>query len=470
MNSVKRARQKLSEAKNRFAKASRPMQVAIIAIVLVVVYFTYTNITKSKNGNATYKTGTVERGSVISTLSESGNVSSNNQTNISSPTNGVVQEVYVKNGDVVAAGQNLFKVKSTATEQEKASAYASYLSAVNNLQTAQQSKQASQASLETARKTVLDAQSAVDSMELNLSNGANNPSTKQPYTQNEKDSLYSALTSAKQNFTATETKYKQADTAISVASANQTSAWLDYQANQDTIVTAPISGTVANFSATIGTAVKGTGANNTSTSNSSNSNSSSSSSSSSTATTVLVLGNFDKLNIIAPVSEVDISKIKAGQKATITLDAFPDKTYAGQVESVDTIGTATSGVVTFNAYITFVSPSPEIQPGMTATAVIQLDRHDDVLFVPSTAVQTGTNGAYVRELKNGTLTEVPVETGLTSDTSTEITSGLKEGETIVTSVTTTSTTSSTATTSPFSGTRGFGGGGFGGGAAVRRGN
>jgi macrolide-specific efflux system membrane fusion protein len=445
------ARQKLTTGKDLFLKAKRPVQIGIIIGVLVIAGLLYTTLTKKETSTATTQTAVVEKGSVIATVSESGNVSTDNQTNISSPTDGVIQEVYVKNGDIVVAGQNLFKVKSTATEQEKATAYASYLSALNNTQSAQQSKQATQASLESARQAVLNAQSAVDSMEKNLSIGTMNPSTKQEYTQNEKDSLYSALTSAKQSFTATETKYNQADTAIGVASANQSSAWLNYQATQDTTVTAPIAGTVANFSATVGTAVTGTGSNNSSTTNSSNSDTN-------TATTVLVLGNFGKLNIVAPVSEVDISKIRAGQKVTITLDAFTDKTFAGQVESVDTIGTSESGVVSFNTYITFVAPSSEIQPGMTATAVIQLDRKDDVVRVPNSAVQSQNGVTYVRVMKNGEMNMVEVQTGLAADDYTEITSGIKEGDTVVTSVATVSTSTTGLTSSPFStGNRGFGG-------------
>jgi uncharacterized RDD family membrane protein YckC len=100
-------------------------------------------------------------------------------------------------------------------------------------------------------------------------------------------------------------------------------------------------------------------------------------------------------------------------------------------------------------------------------AVIQLDRHDDVLYVPNSAVQTdSTSGTtYVRQMKNGKVVQTPVEIGLKSDTSTEIISGLKEGDSVITSiVTATSGSSSSGTTSPFStGNRGFGGAVFGGG-------
>jgi macrolide-specific efflux system membrane fusion protein len=362
------------------------MKVISVAVVLLVGWFTVPRIFAAQQ-KVQYQTAQVQRGSLISTISESGNVSAVSQTNVSSPTDGIIQEVYVQNGDLVTVGQNLFKVKSTATEQEKAAAYATYLSSINSTKSAQQNKVALQAQLEQARQSVLDAQNAVDTMNNNRNNGANNPATKQPYTQNEIDSINSALTSAKENFTATEAKYNQADSSISASSASQNSALLAYQATQDSIVTAPIDGTVANLSATVGSNVSASGAG----ASGSSSNSSGSSSTASTST-VVVIGNFSALNIKAQVSEVDVPKIKAGQKATITLDAFADKTFVGTVSSVDTIGTSSSGVVTFNVYITFVAPPANIQPGMSATVIIQTARKDDTLFVPSTAIQTSTDG------------------------------------------------------------------------------
>lgn len=199
-----------------------------------------------------FQTAKVERGNIISTLTESGTVTAVSQTAVSSPTDGVISEVYVKNGDVVAAGQNLFKVTSTATAKEKATAYAAYLSAVNNAQTALQNKESLQAQLETARKAVIDAQSAVDTLNNNLNNSYPNPATKQSYTQNEIESIKSSLTTAQKNFSVTETKYKQAGTSIGATASSQEVAWLNYQATQDSVVTAPIAGTVANFSAAVG--------------------------------------------------------------------------------------------------------------------------------------------------------------------------------------------------------------------------
>lgn len=438
-----------------FINLSLLNKILLVALIAGLGWFTSTKIMTTSTAATTYETAKVEKGNIISTLTESGTVTAISQTTINSPTDGVISAVYVKNGDVVAAGQNLFQVKSTATEKEKATAYASYLSALNNAQTAKQTKQSLQAQLEAARKTVIDAQSAVDTLNNNINNSYSNPATKQPYTANEIESIKSTLTSAKQNFSVTETKYLQSDTSIGATSASQSVAWLNYQATQDSIVTAPIAGTIANFSAAVGSNV------NASTSTTSTSNSSTTTN----AAGVLVIGDFSLLNIKAQANEVDVPSLAAGQKATVTLDAFPDKTFVGTVSSVDTIGTVSSGVATYNVYITLVSPPSNIHSGMTASAVIQTNRKNNVLKVPSTAIQTADGVSTVQVIKNGQVSTVDVEIGIADDTNTEIISGLTEGQEVVTSTNSTSSTTSTTTTSPFS--RSLGGFGTGGATRIR---
>ena len=104
---------------------------------------------------------------------------------------------------------------------------------------------------------------------------------------------------------------------------------------------------------------------------------------------------------------------------------------------------------------------------MTAAITIQTDRKDDALSVATSAVQTATDGSSsVRVLKNNKVIDTPVETGISSDTDTEITSGLSEGDTVITGTIAAASGSQTTGASPFSGLggRGFGGGSGGGGA------
>ncbi len=150
------------------------------------------------------------------------------------------------------------------------------------------------------------------------------------------------------------------------------------------------------------------------------------------------------------VSEVDVNRIKPGQKATITLDSIPGKTFTGRVMTVDKIGTVSSGVTNYPVVILFDANAPEILPNMAATANIIIDSKPGVLLVPSDAIQTQTNGsAYVRVLQNGQPVNITVETGLSSDTQTEIVSGVSEGQQVITGKVLVSSKSGSST-SPFS--------------------
>ncbi len=427
----------------------------MLLIVIGLLWFIGTQAFGQKNSGSQYQTAKAQRGNIIATVSESGNVNAGSQTQVTSPSDGIVQQVFVKNGDQVTQGEKLFTVKSTATPQEKASAYASYENALANYDTAIQAKQALVATLEKDRQAILNAQDAVNYQSNNP--GASNPTTKQPYNQLEIDSLNSALTNAQETFAADQTRYDQADTAIGAASAAVNSQSLAYQYTQDATVVAPIAGTVANLSVQPGDAVTASTA---TAAKATSSSSSSSSSSANGGSVVLSIGNYKQLSILAQVNEVDIPKIKIGQNAIVTLDAFPGETFAGKVVRMDSVGTITSGVVTYNVTINLLAPPSSVKPGMSASVAIQTARADNVITVPSTAVQMINGASYVKVLKKGQVSIVPVKTGISDDTNTEIISGISAGTVVMTGT----STSGTSTTSPFSG--GFGGKG---GVLFRRG-
>src|SRR3989337_1931228 len=128
MNLFKKLFEVLKRVPQWFRHASLVIKIIVIAIIAAVGWFGFSQFSNANEKPPQYQTATVERGNLIATLSQSGSVTASNQTDISSTTNGVIEEIYVKNGDQVVAGQNLFKVKSTATPQEKAQANASYQS------------------------------------------------------------------------------------------------------------------------------------------------------------------------------------------------------------------------------------------------------------------------------------------------------------------------------------------------------
>ena len=116
-------------------------------------------------------------------------------------------------------------------------------------------------------------------------------------------------------------------------------------------------------------------------------------------TAVTLITNQDITEI--PFNEVDITKIKVGQKATLTFDAIDGLSIVGQVADIDTVGTVTQGVVNYNVKIIFDASGSQVKPGMSVTASGITNVKQDVLTVPNSAVKTSGGISYVQVLVNG---------------------------------------------------------------------
>ncbi|MFZ2303382.1 MAG: HlyD family efflux transporter periplasmic adaptor subunit [Minisyncoccia bacterium] len=169
----------------------------------------------------------------------------------------------------------------------------------------------------------------------------------------------------------------------------------------------------------------------------------------STATSVATLITKQKIAEIS-LNEVDVAKVKVGQKATLTFDAIDGLTIAGDVAEIDTIGTVSQGVVTYTVTITLETQDDRVKSGMSVSAAIITNMKQDVLMVPNSAVKAQGGTHYVELFDtpmvavststSGTNAGVPstipprqqaVEIGLSNDTMTEIVSGLKGGDQVV---------------------------------------
>ncbi|HNY35956.1 MAG TPA: efflux RND transporter periplasmic adaptor subunit [Candidatus Pacearchaeota archaeon] len=173
-----------------------------------------------------------------------------------------------------------------------------------------------------------------------------------------------------------------------------------------------------------------------------------------TANSGTIMGSIITQEKIATITlnEVDIAKVKVGQKVDITFDALDGVTIQGEVAEVDAVGTVSQGVVSYGVQISFGTDNESIKPGMSISANIIIDSVSDVLTVPSAAVKTVGGKSYVQVMNSsGKIERKIVETGLTDDATIEIKSGLSEGDKVVTSTnsgsgTKTTTTKTTTTT------------------------
>jgi len=134
------------------------------------------------------------------------------------------------------------------------------------------------------------------------------------------------------------------------------------------------------------------------------------------------------------VDEIDIFQVKVGQEVIIIVDAMPDLELNGKVTFISPFGTEETGVVEFAVTIQLEPTDIELRGGLTATADIIIEKHENVLLIPSHAIVETPAGSFVGVVTDET-TEEPerrkVITGAQDMQLTEIVSGLEEGEQVV---------------------------------------
>lgn len=177
----------------------------------------------------------------------------------------------------------------------------------------------------------------------------------------------------------------------------------------------------------------------------------------------IIAGDLTKMKIDVNFSESDISKIKVGMPVTFTVDAYPNKSFNGAMQSVTMNPSSKDGVVTYTATVSVENPEKLLFPGMTAYVSVKLSETKDVLRVPAVALrftpppeqvgglhrllQMGIRHAVIKPpkvddgeaiiyvLRNHELKPVKVDLGVTDDSLVEISGdGIHEGDLVVTGI------------------------------------
>lgn len=144
---------------------------------------------------------------------------------------------------------------------------------------------------------------------------------------------------------------------------------------------------------------------------------------------VATLPDLSKMISKTYVNEIDISKVKQGQKAIVTIDAFPDKKLNGIVREVANIGEQIQGsnAKVFEVIIDITEYDSILRPAMTTKNQIITGEYDDVLYVPSEAVHTEGKTTFVYSRGN----KIEVKTGESNENNIIIEEGLEEGDEVL---------------------------------------
>ncbi len=146
----------------------------------------------------------------------------------------------------------------------------------------------------------------------------------------------------------------------------------------------------------------------------------------------ITFADLSSLQVTTNVSELDRSRLKVGQEVDMTLDAVPGVTLKGKVASISPAGVLQQGVVNYPVTINLSNPDPAVAAGMTANMNIIVDSKDNVLLVPNRAIRSQGRQRSITVMVEGQQISLPVETGMTDGTNTEVSGqGLKEGDQVV---------------------------------------
>jgi multidrug efflux pump subunit AcrA (membrane-fusion protein) len=396
------------------------------------------------------------KGKIVNSINVLGEINSKDSTNVYSTLNNPVKEIKVKVGDKVKAGDVLAILDAGSLEKDVKQTEATTIAAEANAKTELESKKkaydnASYLYNNNLNSEIRNAEEALKSAKINLDDKKrtydNNKAlydsdaiTKSDFIKSEID--YSTAQSdydkatvaienvkirAAQDLETAKNSYETAETA-----SNNKSQRIALEKQQSELekceVKAPIDGTVTVINAVVGN--PGTG-------------------------NLFEIENLDNMEVKASIKEVDIANVKVGQRTEIKTDATGEKALAGEISTVspsakkggavqvkaDSQGSSSSGSsdTGFETKIKINDTNENIKPGLSARVNIILNEKSDIYTVSSDSIVQGQNGKsiFVAE-KSGAkpneyiIKEVPVQTGVESDFSVEISGeGIADGVIVI---------------------------------------
>lgn len=149
------------------------------------------------------------------------------------------------------------------------------------------------------------------------------------------------------------------------------------------------------------------------------------------APTFVTIVDLKRLQVDAFVDETDIGKVKVGQTAIFTVDAFPDKEFSGKVIAIYPKAVVQQNVVYYDVVIAINDTEGLLRPDMTASVTIYADKRENVLTVPNRAIRREEGKKYVYTIEDNLTKKCEVKVGFRDNNYTEITEGLKEGNRVI---------------------------------------
>ncbi len=360
--------------------------IIILVAIGIAAYFIF----NKNGGKSDYKTEKVEKGDVQDTVTATGTVNAVVNVQVGTQVSGTISRLFVDYNFLVKKGQMLAQIDPANFEAQVAQAKANLLNA--------------QAGFKKAQAVLVDSLRTLERNKVLLK--------KDFVAQSDVDTAQTTADSNAAQVDAARAQIEQMKAALRIAETN-----LGY-----TKILSPVDGTVISRSVDVGQTVAA---------------------SFQTPTLFTIAQNLKEMQIETNVDEADIGKIKNSQAVEFTVDAYPDLTFKGVVSEIRNSPITVSNVVTYAVIVKVDNPEFKLKPGMTTNVTIIIDEKKGVLKVPDSALRfkpdqeskkpNGKGGSAVWVMENGRMKRIPVRTGISDGSYTEVVSGnLREGVEVIT--------------------------------------
>lgn len=255
------------------------------------------------------------------------------------------------------------------------------------------------------------------------------------------DDNNSDTTSTQRDQKRSEAKAKVDQAEVSVLQAQESIS--------DLTLRAPVAGTVTAINGTVGSSSTGSG----------------SGADNDSGNVFATIADLSSWVVECSFAEADVAKVKEGDTVQITFGAVPNETFEGRVRKIDLSATTSENVTTYGVEVDVLNAPSELRDGASANVTVTTASATDVLAVPTSAITTDSQGqSTVKLVTNGKSTSRTVQVGIKGDTYTQITSGLKVGDTVELGATSTSSSDTRGRMGGLGGPGGAAGGAPPGGA------
>jgi HlyD family secretion protein len=356
-------------------KKSRKI-IAVLVVVIAAGAFAGTRWLRGEDETYEFFTSAVTRQTIQNTIAATGNVSAMVMVEVGSQVTGQILSLYADFNSVVTEGQVLARLDPRNVETQLRNVQANLRSAESRIVTARAERNNSDVNLESAHANMETARLDLELAERNLQR-AQSLFEDELIAETELENAMTQLQSAQVRVIQQRSSVQQAEAQIISrdAAIEQAEAALE-QARADleeaelnvgyTVIRSPVNGVVISREVDVGQTV---------------------SASTSAPTLFLIANDLSRMQVQAAIDEADIGLLGANNEVTFRVDAYPNDEFMGRIEEIRLNPTTSQNVVTYGVIITFENPDLKLKPGMTANISILVDRRENVVSVPNTALR-----------------------------------------------------------------------------------